>query len=360
MPAPNSTARAAGLSRPGALLSVSAAASLAGVSPSTIRAWCSAGYLAETRTAGGHRRISYSSLSEFCLTGTPDQESGEAKIIALARVSSKEQARPKGDAECSSLEHQIERLTAHIESKYNRPPDLVLKRVGSGLRYDHPVLLDLINKALNQELVGSTIVVTDKTRLCRFGWELLHLIIEEKGGATIEYIDSGDDLSEVESLTYDVLSIMTSYSSKISAQKAAKVLTLHMDETTLKLCYTLYKQGYSWRELAEHLERIGVRTDKGKPFRKDTIRARVLAAWDMLESEYATEARTSLDVFFEERTRPTKKTTGVQVIDLMNAYRAWATKNKQYVLPKVKCGAVIDRWVKRRTKATLWGIELKQ
>ena len=68
-------------------LSISKAASLLGVSISTLRRWDNAGKLVPEKTAGGQRRYKYSQLRPFSAVKNTDNQ----KTIAYARVSSHDQ-----------------------------------------------------------------------------------------------------------------------------------------------------------------------------------------------------------------------------------------------------------------------------
>ncbi len=68
----------------GELLSVSAAARMLGVSPSSLRAWAAAGRVPHRRTQGGHRRFEFDALVAWLAErggGPPTEKSGPQELV---------------------------------------------------------------------------------------------------------------------------------------------------------------------------------------------------------------------------------------------------------------------------------------
>ena len=173
---------------------------------------------------------------------TPDEigipEPAKKRVVAMCRVSSKKQASKTGNSDKSSLLHQEDRIREFLEQekKLGGGDDHEVEfihSVGSGLSYDRPELLNLVRRMVSGELRGCRLILTTKDRLVRFGWELMSFLAEY-GGVIIEYCCGDDDQSENESLTEDVLSVLTHFTAKVSGNKARKILKVTLDPESLR------------------------------------------------------------------------------------------------------------------------------
>jgi len=93
------------------LLSVTAAARMAGVSPDTIRNWCDKGDLPSVRTAGGHRRISSRGLDSLL-------RDGPSKNVQLTPDTR------DLDVVFDAWRDQIERLRPFVERRFDSESSL--------------------------------------------------------------------------------------------------------------------------------------------------------------------------------------------------------------------------------------------
>ena len=88
-----------------------------------------------------------------------------------------------------SSRKQIEDLNRQIElMKITYPTYEIIKDIGSGLNYNRPGLLKIINYAMEGEI--EEVIVAYKDRLTRFGYELIEYIIKEKSGGKITIINN--------------------------------------------------------------------------------------------------------------------------------------------------------------------------
>lgn len=97
------------------LLSVSAAARMLGVSPSSLRAWAAAGRVPHRRTQGGHRRFEFDALVEWLAErggGPPTEKSGPQELVPtrVPRMSELAGAIRSGKADIvNSFENELQR-----------------------------------------------------------------------------------------------------------------------------------------------------------------------------------------------------------------------------------------------------------
>lgn len=194
------------------LVSIGETAELLGVSIKTLRLWDRAGKLSPVRTSGKHRRYRMSDIEKF--QGLPSKaEEVKTDIIAqYSRVSSHEQ-KEKGD-----LDRQTVRLSQFCaEKKYQVAH--VLTDVGSGMSANRPRLKQLFKLVENKEI--TKVVVEHKDRLTRFNFGVYERFFLSHG-VTIEWVDNTKSKTYEEELVDDMLSLMSSFSSKIYGKRSAE------------------------------------------------------------------------------------------------------------------------------------------
>ena len=177
-------------------LSIGAFASAVGVFVVTVRRWCCAGKVREVfRTPGGHRRFSPEQVRK--LLGQSDNR----YRVGYARVSSHDQK--------SDLVIQASRLAGVC--------DVVIEDLGSGLNCKKPGLRRLLTAILNREV--STLYLTHKDRLVRFGHELIFQACRWAGTDVI-ILDDEQSVSFEQELTQDVVTLMTVFSARLYGKRS--------------------------------------------------------------------------------------------------------------------------------------------
>jgi len=187
------------------LVSISEAASILGVSATTLRRWEKEGKLLSDRTQSGHRRYSLSKIKPEFLHA----QNSNRKTVAYARVSSHDQ---KADLERQKqvLELYCTRQGWTFE---------VISDLGSGMNYHKKGLKYLLNGILIGEI--GRLVITHKDRLLRFGAELIFALCEAKK-VEIVLLNQGEDTSFEEDLAKDVLEIITVFSVRLYGSRSRK------------------------------------------------------------------------------------------------------------------------------------------
>jgi predicted site-specific integrase-resolvase len=140
-------------------------------------------------TKGGHRRYL---ISE----GEKEEDFITTKVI-YARVSSKKQ---KND-----LDRQIE----YLKQRY--PTHKIVSDAGSGINFGRPGFKKVLDGVFRGTI--SEVVVTQRDRFTRFGYELFEWIFEEHNARLI-YIDATEPKGENEELAEDLMAIITVFSSR--------------------------------------------------------------------------------------------------------------------------------------------------
>ena len=129
-------------------------------------------------------------------------------MVGYARVSSKKQT--------DDLERQVNNLKEYLSNKYDNFD--IITDIGSGINYNKPGLLKLIEKINRKEV--DLIVVLYKDRLLRFGFELVEHFAN-LNNVKIEVLDKLDKTQD-EELVEDLVQIITVFSCKIQGKRKSK------------------------------------------------------------------------------------------------------------------------------------------
>lgn len=220
-------------------------------------------------SVGRHRRYDRRKLTDFLNITTPIGESGQSVVpLALVcRVSGNNQARKSSPtAECSSLEHQQQRVEDFAQERFGQAAfDHATRyyRVGGGLNHEHPVLVQLVSDILNGKFRNGYIVCQDSIRLMRFGEGLFRQICTF-GQCEIVYAMEVDRTDAEVDLSESILSILCHFTARASGMRAKKILEICVSEQDLVRIYTQYKQGISYKDLAGWCAESGITGTKGE------------------------------------------------------------------------------------------------
>ena len=195
------------------LVNVSQAAEMLGVSTKIMRLWDNDGKVEAVRTAGGHRRYRVSEIEK--LQGIKHEEvkkPDKENVAQYSRVSSHEQ-KEKGD-----LDRQTTRLTKYAVDKGYHVAH-VLTDVGSGMSSNRARLKRLFELVENHEI--TKVIVEHKDRLSRFNFGVYERYFSSHG-VKIEWMDSETSKTYEQELVDDMISLMSSFSSKIYGKRSAE------------------------------------------------------------------------------------------------------------------------------------------
>jgi predicted site-specific integrase-resolvase len=179
-------------------------ATFSAMHPHTIRKYADAGKIKCFKTPTGQRRIHKGDLQKFCgsprsVLEIPKRKKTVTNFI-YSRVSSKKQM------------DDLSRQTQYIQ-QYN--PEYAtyvsITDVASGINFKRKGLQKILDACL-QRTIGE-LVISHRDRLCRFGYELIDVLVEKSGGKIIVLDDDKHKSSEQE-LAEDLLSIVHIYSCK--------------------------------------------------------------------------------------------------------------------------------------------------
>jgi len=172
-------------------------AELLNVSVLTLQRWDNAGKLKAFRTPTDRRYYTYEQYKEF-----KGEISSEKKIVIYTRVSTSNQ---KDD-----LKNQVEFLKQYANAK-GIIVDEVIEDYGSGLNYSRKKWNKLIDECMTSNI--STIIVTHKDRLIRFGFEWFERFLEKFNIEIV--VVNNESVSPSEELVQDIISILHVFSCRI-------------------------------------------------------------------------------------------------------------------------------------------------
>ena len=177
-----------------------------GVTAQTLRNWDKEDKLKPTYVkSNGYRYYSEESILAY----TQERKTKKnLNVIGYVRVSSKKQ---KDD-----LERQKENIEKYLNEKYEHYE--IIEDIGSGINYNKPGLLKLIEKINKKEV--DVIVVLYKDRLLRFGFELVEHFAS-LNNVKIEVLEKIDKTQD-EELVEDLVQIITVFSCKLQGKRKSK------------------------------------------------------------------------------------------------------------------------------------------
>ena len=194
------------------LYSISKTADILGVSQKTLRIWDKQNKLIPVLTSGGHRRYKESDINAFIGIDSISNDNKEICVI-YARVSSQKQ-KTSGD-----LDRQSQRLSEYC-AKHNLYVEHIIKDVGSGLNDKRIGFNQLTNLVITGKV--NKVIVEHKDRLTRFQFNFIKKIFKTFG-VDIIVIDDKDEISDIEELTRDMMSLLACFSVKYYGKRSLEI-----------------------------------------------------------------------------------------------------------------------------------------
>lgn len=327
------------------------------VSFSSIRRATESGALKCLTLPSGHRRFrSVDVLSWLGQNNYAEENNGgvqEIRIAACIRVSGDKQNRAVGSSDKSSLEHQEGRVKTYIQNRWGNDAAKVtwFKSVGSGMNFERREFLQLIEAILRGDFRGGFLVATTFGRVCRFGIKMIEHLCKIGGCEIVYAMEGEDEKSENESLTDEILSILTHYTAKASGKKNKKINEVRMDEGQLRDCYQWSKAGLGYRGIAHRLAQQGRGTsENGKQITRNVVMRRLQENWATLERLYENETveQNSFEAFAAGFVRMGGEGTKLSRQRLIEAYIAYCEAHNLPVLSSRRISRATAKmgWVK--------------
>jgi predicted site-specific integrase-resolvase len=184
---------------------------ITGINPQTLRKLGDENKIKCYKTLSGQRKFDKSYLEKMCNNNNDDDQINKNKKqnFIYARVSSKKQ------------HDDLIRQTEFIRTKQQQYASYIsITDIASGINFNRKGLTTILESAL-QGTIGE-VVIAHRDRLCRFGFDLIKLIIEKQGGK-ITVIDDERNKSTEQELSEDLLSIIHIYSCRQMGKRSYKI-----------------------------------------------------------------------------------------------------------------------------------------
>jgi putative resolvase len=179
-----------------------------GIPGTTLRLWAENGDIDCIRKNGAGTKRYYDVYGFLKKRNASIPTSGETKIntrVVYARVSNSNQL------------DDLERQKKYLLDRF--PEHDVITDISDGLTFDREGIKTILDRALQGTI--TELVVTHQDRLCRFGFELLKFILEEKCSVKIVVLNNLKSTSQEELVT-DLLSIITQFSARATGLRKYK------------------------------------------------------------------------------------------------------------------------------------------
>ena len=170
-------------------LKLKEAVQVTGLHPNTLRKYADEGAIPSIRTPSGQRLFN---IEAFVGKQSPSE------IVLYARVSSRKQ------------QDDLERQIAYLRSK--EPNAELVSDIGSGLNFKRKGLKALLERCLQGDKL--TVVVAQRDRLARFGFELIEWLVERNGGQIVVLSKSGHTSPSAE-LVQDLRAVLSIFAARM-------------------------------------------------------------------------------------------------------------------------------------------------
>ena len=206
-------------------ISIREASIITGINPQTLRKLGDENKIKCYKTLSGQIKFVKAYLEKMCNNDDVNDKINEntKQNYIYTRVSSKKQS---------------DDLSRQIEFIKNKRPEyssyISISDIASGINFKRKGLSTILDASL-QGTVGE-IIVAHRDRLCRFGFDLIKLIIEKQGGK-INVLDDEQNKSSEQELSEDLLSIVHIYSCRQMGKRSYKtkienIKNTHKNEQT--------------------------------------------------------------------------------------------------------------------------------
>ncbi len=294
-----------------------------------------------------HRRFKLEDVHEWLGLTAVEQGScsgndSKPTVVLCARVSSSGQK--------EDLARQVQRLEAYANERWGEDGCTVHKyvRIASGLNYNAPGLLSLVNDILNGKLNNAFLVITHRDRLIRFGFNLLKAICETKGIQIVQ-IESEEPKSLIDELVADILSLSQVANMSIYGQRGNKnrARFSEVPQATFDLICNLRAKGVSVRGIHRQLEQAKANVcSDGKTFSIQVVR-RIAKSVNTNSLAKPQRGAGSFDTFLRAKLRAGGPGSKVKRSRILKAYADYCEANGERRVSRKLCLEKLSEHVRK-------------
>jgi predicted site-specific integrase-resolvase len=184
------------------------------ISKSTLVRWSNEGKIGCIRLLGGKRLYRKKDITDVLLngktSGLTETDLSEYERIAYARVSSSHQ------------KEDLDRQVTFLKSRF--PNHKIVTDIASGLNFKRPGLKTILEQTVSGNV--RELVVTDKDRICRFGYDLFEWILKKHNVRIVvqfQTIPSEKTAGQTENdMAQDILAICNYFVAKNNGLRAQR------------------------------------------------------------------------------------------------------------------------------------------
>lgn len=320
------------LALPSDLISIGEVARLLGVSTQSVRNYGADGILQVYRFGVSHRRFSRREVMEYA-HGTSVEAENE-KVLTYARVSTyaqgkgrdKEKKDDKGD-----LGRQIKRLHDYAKENYPGHEIVSFSDIGSGMNFLRRGLGVMIDRILAGDFDGTTLLVHDRDRLSRFGYEIIEKVCASHG-LKVVYI-AQQEIDDENLLVADLLAITTIYSARLYGNRVGERMKKKLSPELIARGLELWKAGHSILKTAAILNQEGYRYSDGGLIGYEMVRKHIYLSRTKLEKVLPDKPSTVKE-WWADCVIETTEEHVVQVNHAYDHYVKWAKRKKKTLVSK--------------------------
>lgn len=303
------------------------------VSPSTLRRLVDSKALPCFLTQGGHRKVPAELAHQYFQSrmveqakSVPLNDDEAASCLIYCRVSDAKRSKGFTKGVDSDLTRQIERCKEYALSNYGESAPTIYAETGSGLNDERQALVRMVTAILAGKHDGAKLICTFKDRIVRFGSNLIRLIADAHNIELI-CIESTPTEEIEQELSQDIISILTVYSGRLYGARAAKRLSVRIEDAVLREIFSLVKSGYTPRDIAKHLKQAGKNVGEcGRLITKAVI-IRLIRRNRRIINDVAPNGKLNSFTRWFDKHAKFREGGRIQRREVMKGYKAWLKEN---------------------------------
>jgi hypothetical protein len=159
---------------------------------------------------------------------------------------------------------------------------------------------------------------------------LLESICEKRGVEIICIEPECTDEDELQIAFQEALHLINIVVNKKNGRRGGAVTKKSMSDETLKLCYEMYRDGCSVRQIESELASRGIKDEKtGQPFKRGVIQTRLNDNYQALMKLYGDEPSNSFVEWCQRYVKKSRGKTKVGRAKIASAYLEWVEQNNK-------------------------------
>lgn len=290
-----------------------------GVCQETLRRWDESGKIRSYRpNSRAHRRFDTDDIARAMGVEVKSEEN-KGIPVCYCRTSSESQRQ--------SLVHQCDRARKEVSQLEGlEEEDVVIYQECKSAFSSR----EKLNAMTEQIILGriSKVYVIWLDRLGRDGTlEIFRSICATRG---VEIIileqDECSDSEEIKAGLQECMNYLQVVINRRMGRRGGAKVKRNMNQETLELCYSMYREGQSIRQIEARLKTLKITDDKGVSFKRGVIQSRIKANHKALQAIYKDEPRNSFQDFCQQYVKKTGVKRPLARASISKAYKAFLEK----------------------------------